>query len=151
MVTRLGQFKKLKCKEGSWLCKLSQLCYHFFRVLKMKIIFKKYPLLSPVLRHTEFLDQSVIPKKLRLHDIFSNKISILNRDIHPVGLFVCALRCLFLGLSLAIKSRDQFPALSLVSLSQPLAFFWTLFMENFCGHFLWTRFVDSFLDTFSGD
>ena len=29
MVTKFGQFKKLKCREGSQLCKLSQLCYHF--------------------------------------------------------------------------------------------------------------------------
>ena len=29
MVTKLGQFKKLKCREGSQLCELSQLCYHF--------------------------------------------------------------------------------------------------------------------------
>ena len=29
MVTKFEQFKKLKCREGSQLCKLSQLCYHF--------------------------------------------------------------------------------------------------------------------------
>ena len=29
MVTKLGQFKMVKCRERSQLCKLSQLCYHF--------------------------------------------------------------------------------------------------------------------------
>ena len=29
MVTKLGQFKTLKCRERSQLCKLSKLCYHF--------------------------------------------------------------------------------------------------------------------------
>ena len=39
MLTKFGQFKKLKCREGSQLCKLSQLCHRFCRVLKMKIFF----------------------------------------------------------------------------------------------------------------
>ena len=43
IVTQFGQFKKLKCREGSQFCKLSQLCYHFCRVLKMKIIFLNIP------------------------------------------------------------------------------------------------------------
>ena len=30
MITKFGQFIKLKCREGSQLCKLSKLCYHFF-------------------------------------------------------------------------------------------------------------------------
>ena len=30
LVRKLGQFKKLKCREGSQLCKLSQICYPFF-------------------------------------------------------------------------------------------------------------------------
>ena len=29
MVSKVGQFKKLTCREGSRLCKLSQLWYHF--------------------------------------------------------------------------------------------------------------------------
>ena len=29
MITKLGQFKKLKCREGSWRWKLSQHYYHF--------------------------------------------------------------------------------------------------------------------------
>ena len=33
--SNLGQFKRLKCKEGSRLCKLLQCCYSLCRVLKM--------------------------------------------------------------------------------------------------------------------
>ena len=34
MVTKFRQFKKLKCREGSQLCKLSQLCYYFLSSFK---------------------------------------------------------------------------------------------------------------------
>ena len=43
--------------------KLSQLCYHFCRVVKIKMIFFfKYPYLSPTLCRSEFIDQSNLPK-----------------------------------------------------------------------------------------
>ena len=75
MVTKCGKFKKLKSREGSQLCKLSQLCYHFLRVLKMKIFFFLYPQLSPAHRGPEFIDQSIFPKKLTILYIFNTKKS----------------------------------------------------------------------------
>ena len=39
MVTKFGQFKKLKYREGSQLCKLSQLCYHFLSRFENKNIY----------------------------------------------------------------------------------------------------------------
>ena len=36
----------------------------FCRVLTMKIFFLKYPQLSPALRRPEFIDQSILPKKI---------------------------------------------------------------------------------------
>ena len=44
IVTKFGQFKKLKCRGGSHLCKLSQLCYHFLVAFwKWKYFFYDIP------------------------------------------------------------------------------------------------------------
>ena len=107
MVTKLGQFKKLKCRGGSPLCKLSQLCYQFL----------KHSQLSPALPRPRFIDESILPKKLRFQDIFQKKVTSLNKDINPGDLCVCMCECMLSpphafsrGLSSALGSHDQFQA-----------------------------------------
>ena len=72
MVTKFGQFRKLKCREGSQLCKLSQLCYHFCLVLKIKSFFWIFLAIS---RLSLSINQSILPKKLMFLYIFNNKKS----------------------------------------------------------------------------
>ena len=43
MVTKFGQFNKLKCRKGAKLYKLSQLCYNFLSGLKNINIFFDIP------------------------------------------------------------------------------------------------------------
>ena len=43
MVTKFGQFKKPKCREGSQLCKLSQRYYHFLSSFEKDNNFFWYP------------------------------------------------------------------------------------------------------------
>ena len=64
MLTKFGQLKKLKCREGSQLCKLSQLRYHFCHVLKNEItfFFISLAIFNP------------LQSRIHCHIIFSKKI-----------------------------------------------------------------------------
>ena len=64
MLKKFGQFKKLKCREGSQLCKLSQLCYHFRCVVKMKIIFFDIPCHPPPIAVQNSLTNQFFQKKI---------------------------------------------------------------------------------------
>ena len=72
MVTKFGKFKKLKWREGSQLCKLSQLCKHF---LKMKIIFFDILSHSPPIAVRNSLTNQFFHKKLPILYIFNKKRS----------------------------------------------------------------------------
>ena len=82
MVTKFGQFNKLKCREGSQLCKLYQLCYHFLSSFKNEnnfFISLAIPRPSPFRIHY----QSILPKKkIGVSVYFKQKNASLNRDIH---------------------------------------------------------------------
>ena len=80
MATKFGQFLKLKCREWSQLCELSQLCYHFLSSFDIENNFCWYLKLFPAHRRPEFIHQSILPKKLTFLYIFKKKS--INRDIH---------------------------------------------------------------------
>ena len=87
MVTKLGQFKQLKCPN---FVNCPNFVIIFCRVLKMKIFFFLYPSQSLALCGPEFIDQS-IDVSVYFH---KKKLTSLNRDIHPGdswphGIFFC--------------------------------------------------------------
>ena len=83
MLTKFGQFKKLKCREGSQLCKLSQLCYHYLLSFENINIFFDI-LVIPCPSRSKIHWQINLPKNW-CFCIFSTtkKVTSLNRDIHP--------------------------------------------------------------------
>ena len=78
MVTKFGQFKKLKCREGSQLCKfsqlckLSQLCYHFLSRFENENIFFYIPSNPQPIAVRNSLTNQFYQKNLRFC-IFSKK------------------------------------------------------------------------------
>ena len=64
MVTNFGQFEKLKCREGSRLCKLSQLCYHFLSLFKNENKFFYIPRHPPPIAVRNSLTNQIFQKKL---------------------------------------------------------------------------------------
>ena len=120
MVTKLGQCKKLKCREGSRLCKLSQLCYHFLQSFENDNIFLKIslaipsPLLSSVLCHVSqvMCHKSHVTCQM-LHVIFKT-ISWPNRKSQGVKIWTesppsptCHVSCVILYL-LCFKSHMSY-------------------------------------------
>ena len=47
IVTKFGQFKKMKCRDGFQLCKLYPLCFHFLSSFEKENIFLKISLAIP--------------------------------------------------------------------------------------------------------
>ena len=72
MVTKSRQFKKLKCREGSQLCKLSQLCYHFLSRFENENIFFDIPSNLPPIAVRNSLTNQFYQKKLTFLYIFNN-------------------------------------------------------------------------------
>ena len=85
MLTKLGQFKKLKYREWPQLCKLSQLCYNFlssFENEEEKNYIHSNP---PPIAVRNSLTNQFDQKKITFLYIFNNnkKVTRLYRDIHP--------------------------------------------------------------------
>ena len=84
MVTKFGQFKKRKCREGSQLSKLPRLCYHFLSSFENKNNFLiSLVILCPSpagihwpINFTKKIDVPVYFQQQK-------KTTSLNRDIHP--------------------------------------------------------------------
>ena len=71
MVTKLGQFKKLKCREG-----LYQLCYHFLSSFENNNIFFDIPSNPPPIAVRNSLTDQFYQKKNLFLYIFNNKKSV---------------------------------------------------------------------------
>ena len=64
MVTKFGRFKKLKCREGSRLCKLSKLCYHFLSSVENENNFFDIPSNPPPIAVRNALTNQFYQQKL---------------------------------------------------------------------------------------
>ena len=92
MVTQSGQFKKLKCREGSQLFKLSQLCYHFLS--RFENIFFDIPSNPPPIAVRNSLTNQFYQKNLRFCIFSTNKKS--DKFLwDPSLLFSFAILCVF--------------------------------------------------------
>ena len=84
MVTKFGQYKKLKCRVGYQLCKWSQFCFHFLLSFENDFFFN-IPSNPPPIAVRNSLTNQFYQKNL-CFCIFSKKkkkVTSLNRDIHP--------------------------------------------------------------------
>ena len=81
MVTKFGQFKKLKCREGSQLFKLSQLYYHFLSRFENENHFFYIPSNSPPIAVQNSLTNKFFPKKITILYTFRKKSAKLKRRV----------------------------------------------------------------------
>ena len=72
MVKKFRQFTKLGPFSTFQLFKLSKLCYHFLSSFENEIFFL-YPQLSPAQHLPEFINQSILPKKIDVSVCFQKK------------------------------------------------------------------------------